>query len=91
METSITDRLQKNINEWYEGEGREAEKLEELYAQFRNLEAARRELAEALEPFALWADSMQVLSDDQKVCGIEVRHFRRAAAILRASQARSLR
>jgi len=39
-------------------------------------------LRAALEPFAAWADSMQTLKDGEKVCGIEVRHFRRAAQLL---------
>jgi hypothetical protein len=35
METPITDKLQRDINEWYEGEGRESEKLDEVFAQLR--------------------------------------------------------
>lgn len=40
METPITDKLERDINEWYEGEGREAERLTELLAQLRTKEAA---------------------------------------------------
>ena len=36
-------------------------------------------LENALRPFAMWADSMYTLKDDDKVCGIYVRHFRDAA------------
>lgn len=55
-------------------------------------EAARESiLADALRPFALWADSMYTLRDDEKVCGIYVRHFREAAKVLhsRATSNRS--
>lgn len=38
--TPITDGLERNINEWYEGDGRESEKLDELLAQMRLLEKA---------------------------------------------------
>lgn len=39
-------------------------------------------LEDALRPFALWADSMYTLKDEQKVCGIYVRHFRDAAKVM---------
>lgn len=42
----------------------------------------REALIAALRPFALWADSMYTLKDDDKVCGIYVRHFREAAKLL---------
>lgn len=38
---------------------------------------------EALRPFALEASSMWSLQDDVKICGIAVRHFRKAAQIVR--------
>ena len=56
--------------------------LSTLLARIGRLEVRGRELSEALAPFAMQADSMQVLADDQKVCGIDVRHFRKAARIL---------
>ena len=41
-------------------------------------------LVDCLKKFAMEADSMLALNDDQKVCGIEVRHFRRAAVLTKA-------
>jgi hypothetical protein len=52
-----------------------------------DVEYARRQaeeidrLHQALTPFALWADSMYTLKDDDKVAGIYVRHFRDALKI----------
>jgi hypothetical protein len=42
----------------------------------------KEDLLAALRPFALWADSMYTLKDDDKVCGIYVRHFRDAAKVV---------
>lgn len=38
----MVDELMRLINEWYEGDGREAEKLDELEAQLRSWERAGR-------------------------------------------------
>lgn len=38
--TPKTDALQSKIDAWYEGDGREAEKLDEVYAQLRLTERA---------------------------------------------------
>ena len=37
----------------------------------------------ALEPFAAQADSMWALDDKEKVCGVEVRHWRNAFKVCR--------
>ena len=43
----------------------------------------KEDLLAALRPFALWADSMYTLKDEDNVCGIYVRHFRDAAKMVR--------
>ncbi len=40
--TPITDALQQKIDAWYEGDNRESEKLDELYAQLRTMESQGR-------------------------------------------------
>ena len=42
METPVIDELQKRVDAWYEGDGREDEKLDELYTQLRTLERQGR-------------------------------------------------
>lgn len=41
------------------------------------------ELISALRPFAMQADTMGTLKDSARICGIEVRHYRRAMKLVR--------
>ena len=49
----------------------------------KSLPTPYEQLIEALRPFAMQADTMYHLEDKEKVCGVEVRHYRRAFKIIR--------
>jgi hypothetical protein len=55
-------------------------------AKYSELLNRKAELLNALRPFALWADSMYTLKDDDKVAGIYVRHFRDAAKVVNGEE-----
>ncbi len=47
------------------------------------------ELVDALSQFALQADSMMTLNDRERVCGVEVSHYRTAAKLVRQHRERN--